>query len=297
MNNFKLKKADLDAVEKFADTELNPLDIDFTKHFFDRAIDPRNKKPISKAELISFFKRLSKYKDKFVNFLQKYTQFVVKDKRYQLNIPFVKTANRLVAKTIMRKPNFLTSNPEFFFEGKEYNQYFEDIKKGKWQDVKPEKRAEDLIRLVQIAYQNAPEGSFINSKRDLMGSDWHSIDWNKDPLLDATIFYRNPRSNETWKGIKIQGIGHNGQRPSIDIVLNRLKEMLNKRGIWVEASDAMEHVLYKMSAPYVDDEDFARKLFPNTDLKFTGKRPGQYTRKLQDGKRVTETIFGKPQLK
>lgn len=133
--------SDLKSIEKFADKELNPLDIDFTKHFFDRVIDPRNRKPISKAELISFFKRLSKYKKKFVDFLQKYNQFVVKDKRYQLNIPFVRTANRLVAKTIMRKPNFLTSNPQFFFEGKEYTTFFEDLKKGKWQDIKPEKRA------------------------------------------------------------------------------------------------------------------------------------------------------------
>ena len=125
--------SDLKPIEKFADKELNPLDIDFTNHFFDRVIDPRNRKPISKAELMSFFRRLAKYKDKFIDFLKKYTQFVVKDRRYMLNIPFVRKTNRLVAKTIMRKPDFLTSNPQFFFEGKEYSKYFEGLKRGKWQ--------------------------------------------------------------------------------------------------------------------------------------------------------------------
>ena len=132
----KVNQSDLNKVEKFADKRLNPLDIDFTKHFLDRVTDPRNKKPISKAELISFFKRLSKHKKKFLDFIKKYTQFVIKDRRYQLNIPFVQVANRLVAKTIMRKPEFKTSNPQFFFEGKEYHQFFEDLEKGKWQGKK-----------------------------------------------------------------------------------------------------------------------------------------------------------------
>ena len=298
MKESNIKRADLDKVEKFADKKLNPLDIDFTKHFFDRAIDPRNVKPISKAELISFFKRLAKYKDKFVDFLRKYTQFVVKDRRYQLNIPFVRKTNRLVAKTIMRKPDFLTSNPQFFFEGKEYNRFFEDLAKGKWQDLdKPEKYADNLIQIVQMAYQKAPDGSFIRSKRDVKQSEWQALNYSKNPTINATIFYRRSRSDEPWKGIKIQGIGHDGDRAAIDVLLKRLKTLLNKKGIWVEASDAMEHVLYKLGAPYVDDEEFARKVFPDTNLKMTGKR-GQYTRRLKDSpKRVTETIFGQPALK
>lgn len=293
-----MKKTDLKTVEKFADKKLNPLDINFTNHFFDRVIDPRNIKPISKAELISFFKRLAKYKDKFVDFLRKYTQFVVKDNRYKLNIPFVRNTNRLVAKTIMRKPDFLTSNPEFFFEGKEYSRFLEDLAKGKWQDLdSPEKYAGNLIQIVQNAYKKALDGSFIRSKRDVKNSEWQVINYSPNPTINATIFYRRSRSNEPWKGIKIQGIGHDGDKGAIDILLKRLKILLSKRGIWAEASNAMEHVLYKMGAPYVDDEEFARKVFPNTDLRFTGKR-GQYTRQLRESSnRVTETIFGQPVLK
>jgi hypothetical protein len=129
-----------------------------------------------------------------------------------------------------------------------------------------------------------------------MGSDWHSIDYDKNPDVDATIFYRKARGSEPWNGLKIQGIGHNGDRPSIDLLLKRLKSLLNKSGVWVEASDALEHVLYKMGVPYVEDEEYARKIFPNSDLKMKGDR-GKYTRKIAGGKVIKETIFGKPKLK
>ena len=57
----KMSAAALDAVEDYADKKLNPVDIDLTSdHFFDRLNDPRNKKDISGAELIGFFKRLAK---------------------------------------------------------------------------------------------------------------------------------------------------------------------------------------------------------------------------------------------
>ena len=400
------KRSDLDQVEKFADKALAPIDVEFSNHFFDRVLDPRNGKMISAAELVSFFKRLAQKKPTFIDFLKKYREFVTTNKTYDLNIPFVKMANKLVAKTIMRKADFKTPDPKFTFEayavsgnkvhkfitgkgvtikGKKYPEVHyelmgisnadktvklkvlapkelfgqvvmydfrsirrgpflktdtklgevvkdgrvfcdncdwnwkisdggndpymchkcgndntpsvvEALPKGKWTDVEPTKYSEDLIDLVQTAYKSAPEGSFIRSKADLMGSDWHSIDYDKNPDVDATIFYRKARGSEPWNGLKIQGIGHNGDRPSIDLLLKRLKSLLNKSGVWVEASDALEHVLYKMGVPYVEDEEYARKIFPNSDLKMKGDR-GKYTRKIAGGKVIKETIFGKPKLK
>jgi hypothetical protein len=359
------KRSDLDQVEKFADKALAPVDVEFSNHFFDRVLDPRNGKMISAAELVSFFKRLAQKKDKFIDFLKQYKEFVTTNKKYDLNIPFVKMANKLVAKTIMRKVDFKTPDPKFTFEayavsgnkvhkfitgngvtikGKKYSEVHyelvsisnadktvklkvlapkelagdvvlydfrnirrgpftktdakisEDLAKGKWTDIEPAKYSDDLIDLVQRAYKSAPEGSFIRSKADLMGSDWNSIDYNKDPGIDATIFYRKARGSEPWNGLKIQGIGHDGERTSIDLLLKRLKSLLNKSGVWVEASDALEHVLYKMGVPYIEDEEYARKIFPNSDLKMKGDR-GKYTRKIAGGKVIRETIFGKPKLK
>jgi len=107
----EMAKSDVQKVDQFADKILNPVDVDLTsKHFFDRLNDPRNEKDINQAELIGFFKRLSRNKKKFIEFLDTYKQVVATDDRTNINIPFMKRANRAIAKTIMRKKNFTTPN-------------------------------------------------------------------------------------------------------------------------------------------------------------------------------------------
>jgi|TARA_B110000261_G_C13077695_1_gene354714 hypothetical protein len=107
----EIPMGDLKQIDTFADKKLNPVDIVLTdKHFFDRLNDPRNDKEISKAELIGFFKRLAKKKKTFLDFLDKYNQVVAVDDRTNLNIPFMKQANKVIAKTVMRKKDFKTQN-------------------------------------------------------------------------------------------------------------------------------------------------------------------------------------------
>lgn len=113
--------ADMRSVERYADDELDPIDIEFGRHFFDRLIDPRNEKEISTSELLDFFARLINKKEQFVNFVKKYHEFVVKDRRTGINIPFMSAVNQAIAKTIMRKPNFMTSNPVIALEVKEHD--------------------------------------------------------------------------------------------------------------------------------------------------------------------------------
>lgn len=108
--------ADMRSVEKYADDELDPVDVEFGKHFFDRLVDPRNEKEITTSELLDFFARLSNKKEQFINFVKKYHEFVVKDRRTNINIPFLSAVNQAIAKTIMRKPGFMTSNPVIALE-------------------------------------------------------------------------------------------------------------------------------------------------------------------------------------
>lgn len=112
----EMSKSNLQAVEDYADSQLNPIDVEFTNHFFDRLNDPRNIKPISVAELVGFFKRLSKNKKELISFLSKYKEIVAKDTQTNINIPLVNNVNKIIAKTIMRKSNFQTSNPVLAFE-------------------------------------------------------------------------------------------------------------------------------------------------------------------------------------
>jgi hypothetical protein len=109
--------ADMRSVERYADDELDPIDVEFGKHFFDRLVDPRNGREITTTELMDFFTRLSSKKEQFINFIKKYHEFVVKDRRTNINIPFMSQLNQAIAKTIMRKPNFMTSNPIIALEG------------------------------------------------------------------------------------------------------------------------------------------------------------------------------------
>jgi hypothetical protein len=118
-NTNEMAKADMDAVEKYADQQLAPSDIELgkeTDHFFQRLNDPRNGKEISPAELTGFFKRLAKNKKKFLEFVKQYKEFVVKDRRTDINIPFVVMANKLIAKTIMRKGDFKSITPIYVSE-------------------------------------------------------------------------------------------------------------------------------------------------------------------------------------
>jgi len=113
----EMAKSDLKSVETFADKTLSPEDIEFTRHFFERLNDPRNKKEISTAELIGFFKRLSKHKKEFLKFVDDYKEIMVKDDKTKINIPFVKQANKLIAKTVMRTANWTQKKtPEYKFE-------------------------------------------------------------------------------------------------------------------------------------------------------------------------------------
>jgi len=153
---------------------------------------------------------------------------------------------------------------------------------------------DELVGLVKNAYSNTPQGSFVNSIKDVIPSDWHIIDHDKDPDIDVTVFYREPRANENWTGHKIQGIGHDGARKSKKKAIKKVEELLNKQGYWIEASDALRATLTKMNVPLVKDVKILRKLFNDPNL--TKMDPVTYSRKLRNNKVIIESVFGKPTL-
>jgi hypothetical protein len=110
------ESVNIDKVEKYADKVMDPIDVEFTKHFYDQLTRTEHTKEITDAELIGFFKRLAKKKKDFDKFKKEYDQFVVKDERSDINIPFKKRVDQIIAKTVMRKPDFKTSNAKYTFE-------------------------------------------------------------------------------------------------------------------------------------------------------------------------------------
>jgi hypothetical protein len=194
----EMAKADMDKVEKYADSQLSPEDVVLgkeTDHFFQRLNDPRNGKEISPAELTGFFKRLAKNKKKFLEFIKQYNEFVVKDKRTGINIPFMVQANKLIAKTIMRKDDFKSSTPVYTTENK-----LTEISKGIFggtikiggQPVKIEveligadnKTREFITKVVHIDskyFSKLPIGSTFRIPARLFttpGGGWHKVKHN-----------------------------------------------------------------------------------------------------------------------
>jgi len=112
-------KTDLDQVEKYADKLFAAvgIDVEFTRHFLDRVNDERNKKPINTAELIRLFRLTYKKHGKKIPKMGPDAQAVVRDMETDINMPFVLNVDKsgmldMVAKTVMRKKDFKTSNPK-----------------------------------------------------------------------------------------------------------------------------------------------------------------------------------------
>jgi len=115
----EISKEELARLEKVLDALFKHLniDIEFTRHFFERVNDARNKKNITIEELNRIFQKAhEKYGLSLINKPNNF-EAVLKSVLSKINIPFVLRINKngiieLIAKTVMRKANFKTRNPE-----------------------------------------------------------------------------------------------------------------------------------------------------------------------------------------
>ena len=117
-------QTDIDQLEVFADRLFAKvgIDVEFTRHFLDRVNDERNIKQITMSELTRLFKQEYKRWGKPIAQLGPDAEAVMKDMVTDINLPFALRWDHqnkeldLVAKTVMRKADFKTSNQEFAVE-------------------------------------------------------------------------------------------------------------------------------------------------------------------------------------
>ena len=115
-----ITQSDLKGIEVYADKLFKALNIDveFTRHFLDRVNDARNQKDITTDELTALFRKAYNTHGKKISKLGPDAEAVIADMASDINMPFVLKWDRdseeldLVAKTVMRKKNFMTSNPK-----------------------------------------------------------------------------------------------------------------------------------------------------------------------------------------
>ena len=115
-----VSQSDLNQVERYADKLFAKvgLDVEFTKHFLQRVNDTRNQKPITSAELVRLFRQEYQKHGLTIGELPAEAEAVMKDMETDINVPFKIVLHKdgdldLIAKTIMRKPDFKTSNQTF----------------------------------------------------------------------------------------------------------------------------------------------------------------------------------------
>jgi hypothetical protein len=168
---------DVEDLDNLADRELNPIDVDLSgNHFFDRLNDPRNTPEIDYLELEDFFTKLGDNREEFIDFLNKYKSVVATDTETDINIPFMKMANKAIAKTIMRKRNFKTPNVKVELE--------EEVPQDVSENIFPEDLNPNIISLTQYMGSNGldlkpyPKVKFI--KNDIK---------NAEDLLGRTAYY------------------------------------------------------------------------------------------------------------
>ena len=165
MTEKTITRSDLAQIEKYADKLFAKvgIDVEFTKHFLDRVNDERNKKQITPAELTRIFKQVFRKYGKPIAQLGPDAEAVMKDMQTDINMPFVlKLAGKeleLVAKTIMRKKDFKTSNKTFAVEETLQILHKESNKQGKktfkeFNDVK-EMDEKQSIRENIMGWRNA----------------------------------------------------------------------------------------------------------------------------------------------
>lgn len=180
-------------------------------------------------------------------------------------------------------------------------------KKNQWVDLSNNPDAkhdpalkQNLFDLVDMAYtKTLGEPNFgVKSTSDVLGHDynfWEAIDIDENPDAEACIFGK--RRN----GIKISGIGHNGEKISKSILINGLAQTLQKQGYWLEASGRVAEVLKIKRVPIYKNPDGVISLFPGAELK-QWNPDGSYIRTIPFGQaRQAETqvttlehVFGHP---
>jgi hypothetical protein len=123
----QITSSDLEALETFADRIFAKvgIDVEFTRHFLDRVNDERNGKQITASELTRLFKQEYKRWGQPIAQMGPDAEAVMKDLATDINMPFALRWDKeneeldLIVKTVMRKPDFKTSNREFAIEGED----------------------------------------------------------------------------------------------------------------------------------------------------------------------------------
>ena len=220
--NEYVPEPEIDNIDDYADDALSPLDLKIPSHFIDRVNDKRNRPEIETDELYDFFDKLSDEKDELEDMLDSDEEIVAVDSDTDINIPLAKDRykpNTVVAKTIMRKKNFATSNPKLVFEKTVGDNIVCDNCGWTW---KIEDGGNDLYICHKCGHDNTPKEEINNFFKPLEGEETDftfpkddrvkyykeyyknlspsdfKVETQKDKIVISNIFKKNPERNKEF---------------------------------------------------------------------------------------------------
>lgn len=215
------------------------VDITFTHHFFDRVNDPRNRKQITISELSKLFSETYAKHGHNISIKVKpgsdnEFEAVITDLTTKVNLPFVLEWDRqrrelkLVAKTVMRKPDFKTPDQRFVVQQYE--------PKG---TVITEKKMKTYRDIKEWVGWNTPEVAPIATPQAVDDVDSAAFSVEKPEILEklnaychdiANHQYINPYYplNALWKKLMLIGINFDlkkllmtGEQGRVEVPLNQ----------------------------------------------------------------------------
>ena len=189
-----ISQNDLSNIEVFADRVFGKvgIDVEFTKHFLDRVNDERNKKDITVSELTRLFKQEAKRWGKPIAQMGPEQEAVMKDLQTDINLPFKLEYDKdnneldLIAKTVMRKPDFKTGDKVFAIEDVDYTQpdfdseweeamrypQFKKMGKEAWIDLASTGKIININNVLSNLIYNTDAGEKFRNT-------WHELDADK----------------------------------------------------------------------------------------------------------------------
>jgi hypothetical protein len=180
---------------------------------------------------------------------------------------------------------------------KTYSQYLNEmeIPSGKWIDfdmTRIDQEGMDLIwKMYTDTYGKAGMDFSADDSAELKTKYKATFlkDVDRDNIADAFIIYK-----ETAYGKKIALLGTNDLKEAKKQLLQKVIELLNTRGWFIEASLKMEEILSSSKVPVIKDQKMIEDIV-GKDKKPEMGNHGYYTRLLSKAsKRIEKRMYGIP---
>ena len=213
----QITSSDLEALETFADRIFGKvgIDVEFTRHFLDRVNDTRNRKQITASELTRLFKQEYKRWGQPIAQMGPDAEAVMKDLSTDINMPFALVWDKeneeldLIVKTVMRKPDFKTSNREFpveseyFIKGKDTLIPYVSMDWGLWKASQRGRISFDE-RLSEYIDNAGGQGSEGHMKMWSRFKKNHGIKSMTTDEKEETFLYQKMKSMKKWEYPKLE---------------------------------------------------------------------------------------------